>query len=186
MWSWQHVLRSGITTDMSHHRPSTGSVIQWGTDKKPNTPDASVTGSDVTHHFKTPKKASKKPSVSTVFLRQNRAGDDNRRLHRLLNGLLQRRQSQHLPADNNIHDLATRFSTFFSTKIEIHDNWDSRASTYTFFTHLNLKPPQHPAPGESLPSATTTDIYNLLNKSPTTSYVLFPYQHGCWKMWMTM
>ena len=42
----------------------------------------------------------------------------NRRLYRLLNGLLQRRKSHYLPVNNNIHELASRFSTFFSAKIE--------------------------------------------------------------------
>ena len=43
---------------------------------------------------------------------------DNRRLYRLLNGLLQRRTSHYLPVNNNIHEVASRFSTFFSAKIE--------------------------------------------------------------------
>jgi hypothetical protein len=45
-------------------------------------------------------------------------GCDNRRLYRLLNGLLQQRKSHYLPVNNNIHELASRFSTFFSAKIE--------------------------------------------------------------------
>ena len=46
-------------------------------------------------------------------------GCDNRRLYRLLNGLLQRRKCHYLPVNNNIHELASRFSTFFSAKIEM-------------------------------------------------------------------
>ena len=42
---------------------------------------------------------------------------DNRRLYRLLNRLLQRRKSFYLPVNNNIHEIASRFSTFFSAKI---------------------------------------------------------------------
>ena len=44
-------------------------------------------------------------------------GCDNRRLYRLLNGLLQRRKSHYLPVNNNIHELASRFSTFFSSSV---------------------------------------------------------------------
>ena len=45
-------------------------------------------------------------------------GCDNRRLYRLLNGLLQRRKSHYLSVNNNFHELASRFSTFCFAKIE--------------------------------------------------------------------
>jgi len=43
---------AGTTRDMSHRRPSTGSVVQWESHEKPNTLEDSVNGSGVTHHFK--------------------------------------------------------------------------------------------------------------------------------------
>ena len=101
-------------------------------------------------------------------------GCDNRRLYRLLNGLLQRRKSHYLPVNNNIHELASRFSTFFSAKIE--------TICVAFQSHSTLASSStrdhHPAPWvsrlELFPTATTSDIHSLLIKSPTTSCVLDP------------
>ena len=99
---------------------------------------------------------------------------DNRRLHRLLNGLLQRGKSHYLPVNNNINELASRLSTFFSGKIEtIRVAFQSRSTLTSSWTTDH-----HPAPWVSrlklFPTATTSDIHSLLIKSPTTSCVLDP------------
>ncbi|KAK2189745.1 hypothetical protein NP493_98g03015 [Ridgeia piscesae] len=101
-------------------------------------------------------------------------GCDNRRLYRLLNGHLQRRKSHYQPVNNNIHELASRFSTFFSAKIEtIRVAFQSYSTLASSLTRVH-----HPAPWvsrlELFPTATTSDIHSLLIKSPTTSYVLDP------------
>ena len=100
-------------------------------------------------------------------------GCDNRRLYRLLNGLLQRRKSHYLPVNNNIHELALRFSTFFSAKIET-----IRVAFHSHSTLASSSTRDHrPAPWvsrlELFPTA-TSDIHSLLIKSPTTSCVLDP------------
>ena len=99
---------------------------------------------------------------------------DNRRLYRLLNGLLQRRKSHYLPVNNNIHELASRFSTFFSATMEtIRVAFQSHSTFASSSTRDH-----HPAPWvsrlELFPTATTSDIHSLLIKSPTTSCVLVP------------
>jgi hypothetical protein len=99
-------------------------------------------------------------------------GCDNRRLHCLLNGLLQQRKSHYLPVNNNIHELASRFSTFFSMKIKT-----IRVEFQSHSTHVSSSTrDHHPAPWvsrlELFPTATTSDIHSLLIKSPTTSCVL--------------
>ena len=101
-------------------------------------------------------------------------GCDNRRLYRLLNGLLKRRKSHSLAVTNNIHELTSRFSTFFSEKFE--------TIRVAFQSHSTLPSSSttdhHPVPWlsrlELLPTATTSDIHSLLIKSPTTSCVLDP------------
>ena len=73
-----------------------------------------------------------------------------------------------------MQDFATSFSNFFFAKIDtIHValHTQSTLTSTTFTDH-------HPTPGvsqlHSLPVATTSDIRNLLNKSPTTSCALGP------------
>ncbi|KAI0220345.1 hypothetical protein LSAT2_028146 [Lamellibrachia satsuma] len=98
-------------------------------------------------------------------------GNDNRRLYHLLNGLLQRRKSPCLPANDNMHmhDLAASFSNFFCAKIDTIRVALRTQSTLTSTTLTD----QHPTPCgsqlHSFPAATTSDIRNLLNKSPTIS-----------------
>ena len=102
-------------------------------------------------------------------------GCDNRRLYRLLNGLLQRRKSHYLPVNNNIHEFASRFSTFFSAKIEmIRVAFQSHSTLVSSSTRDH-----HPAPWvsrrlELFPTVTTSDIHSLFIKSPATSCVLDP------------
>ena len=72
---------------------------------------------------------------------------DNRRLYRLLNGLLQRRKSHYLPVNNNIHELASRFSTFFLAKIEtIRVAFQSHSTLVSSRLILSSTRDHHPAP----------------------------------------
>ena len=146
--------------------------------------DGSVNGSGVTRHFKHIVKSMTqcakvkrtttkvKPDYYTSEIEQCEC--DNRRLYRLLNRLLQPKKSHYLPVNNNIHELASRFSTFFSGKIEtiriaFQSHYTITASSTT---------DHHPAPWlsrlELFATATISDIDSLLIKSPITSCVLDP------------
>ena len=87
----------------------------------------------------------------------------NRRLYHLLNGLLQRRKSPCLPANDNMHNLAASFSNFFCAKIDTIRVALRTQSTLTSTTITD----QHPTPCgsqlHSFPTATTSDICNMLN-----------------------
>ena len=79
-------------------------------------------------------------------------GSDNKRLYRLLNGLMQRRKSPCLPAIDNIRDLATRFSNFCSKidtirvayvlslqSLALRTQSTITGATYSFYNSLALR-----------------------------------------------
>ena len=95
-------------------------------------------------------------------------GNDNKRLYRLLKGLLQRRKSPCLPANDNMLYIATSFSNFFCSKIDTIRVALRTQSTLNSTTITD----QHPTP--TLTGATYS-VYTQLHHDhrPTSN----PYTH---------
>ena len=83
--------------------------------------------------------------------------------YHLLNGLLQRRKSPCLPANDNMHDLAASFSNFFCAKIDTIRVALRTQSTLTSSTLTD----QHPTP--TLTGATYSVSTHLLHDHRPTS-----------------
>ena len=133
-------------------------------------------------------------------------GNDNKRLYRLLKGLLQRRKSPCLPANDNMLYIATSFSNFFCSKIDTirvtlnsttitdqHPTPTLTGATYSVYTHWRYVLSLHSTPPRSQTNIQHPACHNFTHfrlrqyqTSATCSTSRrqhrarsIPYQHGC-------